>query len=117
MLLTTDTDLSSISNGEELSLRGFLYKTDQGEWILSAEPNLKSCCVGTKSKAQSQVALSGNLDESHLQKAVTVKGNWSKEPRYQIKNAEIEVGAQWEFLWVFPLLIAAAFLFRKLRRV
>lgn len=47
-----------IENNRYVSLRGFLYKNEQGEWILASQPNLKSCCLGTSHKAKEQIAVS-----------------------------------------------------------
>ena len=40
---------------EQVKIRGFLYQKDDGAWILAAEPNLRSCCVGSAKKRESQV--------------------------------------------------------------
>lgn len=42
-------------------IRGFLYKTGNGEIVLASEPNLKSCCVGSASRRKQQVLVKGAL--------------------------------------------------------
>ena len=51
---------SSIQNYEnrKVSLKGFLYRTKNNRWLLSSEPHLKSCCVGSKNKYFDQIYLS-----------------------------------------------------------
>lgn len=42
-----------------VQMRGFLYKTETGEFILASEPNLKSCCISTDAKRDRQVVVVG----------------------------------------------------------
>jgi len=53
---TLSTDLTD-AIGKEVSIRGFVYQAKDGHMILSAEPDLKSCCVGGSGKRLEQVAL------------------------------------------------------------
>ncbi len=41
-------ELASMHKDERITLQGFPYKTEEGTWILSSEPHLKSCCIGKK---------------------------------------------------------------------
>lgn len=47
--------------GERVEVRGFAYQGERG-WLLSDEPNLKSCCVGAAAKAGSQLMLPGSFE-------------------------------------------------------
>lgn len=41
-----------------IQIKGFIYKSTDNQLYLSQEPNLKSCCIGSKNKRQSQILLS-----------------------------------------------------------
>jgi hypothetical protein len=53
--------IASVSDGEEVEMKGFLFQAPEGYWILSKEPNLKSCCIGASHKHDSQITLFGNF--------------------------------------------------------
>lgn len=57
-------------------IRGFLYKTEKQQYILAAEPNLKSCCVGSASKRNKQILVSGTIDPQlfNSDRPITLKG-------------------------------------------
>lgn len=60
--LRTFAELDLIKLDQQIiSIRGFLYKTADQQWILAADPDLKSCCVGAKNKARRQIYLEGEL--------------------------------------------------------
>lgn len=48
---------------QTVQIRGFLYHKldEEGMWVLAAEPNLKSCCVGNKDKAGRQLIVNGDM--------------------------------------------------------
>lgn len=75
-----------LSLPKRVHIRGFLYRTEKGEWVLAAEPNLKSCCIGKKS----QVQVIGDFPNS-FKTAVTLEGdliaNQGSEIPYRLENA------------------------------
>ncbi len=58
-------------NGKRVKIRGFLYSNQKNEWILSSEPNLKSCCVGSKEKAKQQIFLIDAEIDKHLNNLIS----------------------------------------------
>lgn len=72
--------------GKEIEIRGFLYQREDGKLILASQPNLRSCCVGTKSKIQQQIIVEGNLEPTL--KAVSVRGVFRIQPLYS-ENGEL----------------------------
>jgi hypothetical protein len=59
--------------GKAVEIKGFLYKGNEG-MILSNEPNLKTCCVGSKNKRNKQILILGELLLTDLHFPVTVTG-------------------------------------------
>jgi hypothetical protein len=75
--------------GAELQLKGFIYPSPDGEWILSQEPNLRSCCVGAAHKASSQVVLQGNFSEYSSDIPLFVRGIFHcTEGKYTLSDAQ-----------------------------
>ncbi len=81
-----------------VQIRGFLYTADDGQQILAAEPNLKSCCVASEAKIGQQIVVLGELP-SHQRQAVFVQGrliversmtpNGAAKTRFRLENASI----------------------------
>lgn len=69
-------------SGEEVQVRGFYYETAEGRHVLASQPNLRSCCVGSRKKVSEQIALIGDLPAIPLKRAVTLQGNFSADPTY-----------------------------------
>jgi hypothetical protein len=91
--MTSFENIHEISDSQEIEIRGFLYQSDKGLWILGAEPNLKSCCVGSAHKASSQIALSGTYQKGMINKILHVRGilqrNTTQEgPRYRMDDVK-----------------------------
>lgn len=91
--------LGAAFNGQEVEVRGFFYESKEGKHILAAQPNLKSCCVGSSKKISRQIVLLGDLPEMPQQRAVTVRGVFAAAPTfgeddeliglYYLKNIEL----------------------------
>lgn len=72
-----------------VEVKGFAYKKPDGDWILSDEPQLKSCCVGSFSKADSQVHFQTSSDLPKEQ-VIIVQGNLRLEGnRYYLENSNV----------------------------
>lgn len=60
-------------DGQLITIRGFLYESSESQMILAAEPNLKTCCVGSTSQQQRQLLVTGDINL--VNSAITLKGN------------------------------------------
>lgn len=79
---------------QEVSIRGFVYRTQDGKVVLAAEPNLKSCCVANRGTIARQVILEGsNLPLSNDGRVKEVQGRFAIEP---LKN----INGDWEKIFV-----------------
>ena len=84
----TFESLSSYLTGQEIIIRGFLYKSPNHQWILTSEPNLKSCCVGAFHKATHQITLEGVFAEQDINRVISVRGIWKAHPSYTLLEAK-----------------------------
>lgn len=73
----------------EVEVRGFLYKTSQGEWILAKQPDLKSCCCGSEGRRGEQLIVMG-WEGVPPSGAIALQGEleW-REGRYLLKKAHL----------------------------
>lgn len=72
-----DLNSSKISlenSGQEVIIRGFLYKDSEGNLLLANEPGLKSCCIGSKANLPKQIVVLGKLPTILPKTAVSLKG-------------------------------------------
>jgi hypothetical protein len=60
--------------GNQVTIRGFIYTSSAGQKILAAEPNLKSCCISSASKAKAQIALLDMPEDTSSTHATTLVG-------------------------------------------
>lgn len=72
--------------GQEIQIRGFLYQSAEG-LILSAQPNLKSCCLSKYPK----IYVHAEIDIPPSNQVITLQGNlFQKEGLYYLENAKLE---------------------------
>jgi hypothetical protein len=101
-----------------ICIRGFLYQTDAGRWLLAATPNMKSCCVGSSDKITQQIFLSApfTAPAKAAIEAVSVQGTFSIEPLWDAQGNLTQLFSLKEALilheerWSIPHLCFAALL-------
>ena len=96
-LLEKPIDYIETIQGKRVEIRGFLYETKQSQAILAAEPNLKSCCVGSEAKKHKQIVVKGDVSSAiDRTTAVNIQGNLKidlKDPfPFKLENAVIAEG-------------------------
>ncbi|MBA3815194.1 MAG: hypothetical protein H0X29_01480 [Parachlamydiaceae bacterium] len=66
---------------QQVSIRGFVYRTKDGKNVLAAEPDLKSCCVASRENILRQVMLEGDeIAFLNNGRAQEVQGRFEIEP-------------------------------------
>lgn len=66
---------------QDLMIRGFLYRTKEGQLVLAAEPDLKSCCVASQKNINRQVILANSdIAFSNNGRAQEIQGFFAIEP-------------------------------------
>lgn len=98
-------------NGREVQIRGFLYQKEDGSWILAAEPNLRTCCVGAPGKAKGQIALADDFSATPTKRVVTLQGSLiiSPGPLYRFDRGA-QIVPDTSTSWWLPLLALVAFI-------
>ena len=103
----------------DIVIRGFLYQHPDGSWILAAEPNLHSCCIGAKHKDHSQVFLIGNFEEGQTNQIATLQGTlYRQDTRYVLHDVrEISSSSSYKYLIIFVLILISIgyFLLKRFR--
>lgn len=110
-----------LADGVFIEIKGFLYRSSEGMTILAAEPNLKSCCIGSKNKAHQQIVVAGNLSLPALQHVVTLHGELHRSFQrrekgaeavlYTLKNAAIIEGVPFDYSVFYKGALLAAIVF------
>lgn len=71
---------------KKLRIRGFVYKNQQDQLVLSSEPGLKSCCQGSRKKMLSQIYMNGEASKVKSiepGKSYLVEGLLKLEPGFE----------------------------------
>lgn len=102
----------NILNGNLIEIRGFLYKTADSNLILAAEPDLKSCCIGSTSKRHKQLLVSGNVQPEMSEKSpITLQGNLHMDFKeafpFKLQNANVvgETTKSYGNFWIAGLTV------------
>lgn len=64
-----------------IQVKGFLYRDEHETWVLSSEPNLKSCCVGKGEKGNKQILLGADFSGIKTQFPLTLEGTFRLNDR------------------------------------
>jgi hypothetical protein len=91
--------------------RGFLHKTSDGKLFLAPQPQLKSCCQGSKARSHEQIFLEGSFEPLTPNKVIEISGKLeSREEsgikRYFLTDSNINVKKR-RRLSIYPLMIGA----------
>lgn len=89
--LTIDVLLSDPpTEGSVVTVRGFLYKLDEDQWVMAREPNLRTCCIGSVEKSTEQILVAGRLHDVAEARTHTVSGRYTQQDgRHLIQEAEM----------------------------
>ena len=95
---------------DQVTIRGFLYRSQDGKWILAQEPALKSCCIGSKKNVMEQVYINGFEPEITSKNVSEVQGKLIVDPQYDqdgilIQYYTLENGKILESDSISPLLM------------
>lgn len=63
--------------GQKVKIRGFLFPLDSNLSILSSEPHLKTCCIGSQDKSDQQIFLIGDFEKVPRGQRVEFEGVFS----------------------------------------
>jgi hypothetical protein len=108
--------LSTIEQGEKITIKGFLYLAED-QWILSPEPNLRTCCVGVQHKKDSQIVLEGEFALNPYQ-VVHVEGIFFLNRvtgNYQLLQAHLKDSSSkfpWSTICIICMLAFCFFVYR-----
>lgn len=95
---------------QEVQIRGFIYKNDEGRSVLSSKPTIASCCQKKEENLSHQIFLDGLTAESSG-RVVAVQGFFTLDPvrdrtgklleLYKLKNPAITPN---DYSFVIPLI-------------
>jgi len=92
---------------EYTEVRGFLYRTGDGGWILAPQPDLKSCCVGSEARRDEQLIVVGWEEESAPNRAVSLLGT-IEDRHFYIEEQKSSPMSMADFIPVVVTIVLAA---------
>ena len=107
-------NLDSMPQNEKIQIRGFLYQTDKHKWYLAEEPNIKSCCIGSKILKNKQLLLNQEFAQKDLHKAKTLEGILrQKENVFFLEDIiEVHQASIWKITFAIVLLFILLIVYR-----
>lgn len=77
-------------HGHGVLIRGFWHPLASDEGVLTASPQVKSCCLKAPSKIHQQVIVKGMAPLPQFQKAATLEGIFKIEPLYNKEGEAVQ---------------------------
>jgi len=115
--------IDQLQEGDLLTLRGYIYRSKEGHFILSDTPDLKSCCVGVSHKLDTQLKLLADDVHPNMHVPYDVKGRFHFSPKmnesgilvekYSLSEVSIAPAQKSHFLSISVGVILFLFLLRK----
>lgn len=111
-------ELETVQEGIPIRIKGFLYLSKEGQWVLSTEPDLKSCCIGSASKRENQIVLLGDFNASTVNRAATVEGILQKNNgRFVLEKAVMEETTSMPYCFIMAGFLFLFFVVFKMRKI
>lgn len=94
---------------QQIQARGFLYRMEDGELVLSTQPGLKSCCIGREELRQQQIFVYSNQPLEPGQRVVTLNGLFRVLPqRYVLEQAVLVAEKPTSWWWLVGIVLGPA---------
>lgn len=115
--------LAEAAYPQEVTVCGFLYRTQSGDLVLAAEPNLKSCCVGGRHTVEKQIYVEGDIESLKAGQVYLLQGIFTVDPfkdsaghltrLYQLRNARVLLAQEKASMaiWFAVIILIALFYF------
>ncbi|MEC7839259.1 MAG: hypothetical protein VX777_04375 [Chlamydiota bacterium] len=92
--VSTATELINFDNlsehhNKEVLIRGFYYNSSDKRGVISSQPNLKTCCVGSPKQWKYQIFTDHIALSNNSSKAMTFKGELEYSPRYDQEGNKV----------------------------
>lgn len=109
-----ELDEDSPLEGSTVSIRGFIYELNGGQWIAAAVPNLKSCCLENVALAGTRVYIEWTAIPAATDRSTLIKGRLYIDKEngqmnfYRLTGAEVI--APRPFSWTFVIFLFCIFI-------
>jgi hypothetical protein len=111
---------------QKIQLRGFLYRSDSNQMVLSSQPGLRTCCVASLYNIDEQIFVKSQQTLEPEKQVVLLEGVFKIDPlqdkdgrytQYYVLDDAVKIGNR-SFPWllvtgVIVLLLFAALLLKK----